>query len=331
MKVSFILPAYKRRFLKEAIDSILAQTCRDFELVVVDDKSPENLYAVIGEYPWEPSFEVLSDGGKRWVVDGVPVRYYQNAENLGGRDLVAAWNHAMKYANGEWCVLASDDDVYLPGYLEEMVRLAAKYTQCDLVHPRVAVVDADGRWSAVGEQCIEFESQVQMVYGRGVKRRIGFAAEYMFRRSRLEGIGGFVGFPEAIFSDDATWMLLAEKGVACSRDVLFCWRDSGDNVSMRSDNVLAKHRAAALFVEWFCEFAKALSPATREESVLCDGIVRKVENKVYALLSHPTQEIASFVQWIGVLKASPFPRKVKLRMVLDRFPRLRALMRVVVP
>ena len=74
MKVSFILPAYKRRFLKEAIDSILAQTGRDFELVVVDDKSPENLYAVIGEYPWEPSFEVLPDGGKRWVVDGVPVR-----------------------------------------------------------------------------------------------------------------------------------------------------------------------------------------------------------------------------------------------------------------
>jgi len=36
-KVSFILPAYKRRFLHEAIASILVQTYRDFELVVVDD------------------------------------------------------------------------------------------------------------------------------------------------------------------------------------------------------------------------------------------------------------------------------------------------------
>ena len=38
-KVSFILPAYKRRFLKGAIASILAQTYRDFEIVAVDDGS----------------------------------------------------------------------------------------------------------------------------------------------------------------------------------------------------------------------------------------------------------------------------------------------------
>ena len=39
-KVSFILPAYKRRFLKEAIDSILAQTCQDFESAILETISP---------------------------------------------------------------------------------------------------------------------------------------------------------------------------------------------------------------------------------------------------------------------------------------------------
>ena len=100
-KVSFIMPAYKRKFLKEAINSILAQTCREFEVVIVDDKSPEGLYDVIREYSREPSFKLLPDGGKKWSVDGIPVRYYQNEENIGGRDLVAAWHHAMEYATGE--------------------------------------------------------------------------------------------------------------------------------------------------------------------------------------------------------------------------------------
>ena len=125
-RVSFILPAYKRRFLKEAIDSILAQTCREFELVVVDDKSPEGLHEVIKEYSWEKNCEPLSDGGKKWLVDGVSVRYYQNSENIGGRDLVAAWNHAMEYATGEWCVLASDDDVYHLSVCTDTLKLAVE-------------------------------------------------------------------------------------------------------------------------------------------------------------------------------------------------------------
>ena len=111
--VSFILPAYKRKHLKSAIDSIIAQTVQDFELVVVDDNSPENLADVVR-------------------CCDVRIKYYRNARNIGGTDLVAAWNHAMKYAIGEWCVLASDDDEYLPDYLEEMLRLACKYPKCDL-------------------------------------------------------------------------------------------------------------------------------------------------------------------------------------------------------
>ena len=42
---SFIMPCYKRQFLGKAIESILAQTYDDFELVVVNDASPENRHA----------------------------------------------------------------------------------------------------------------------------------------------------------------------------------------------------------------------------------------------------------------------------------------------
>ena len=118
-KVSFILPAYKRRFLHQVIASIFSQTYKDFELVIVDDASPENLKEVVDDFKDER------------------LRYYRNAENIGGKDLVAAWNHAMEYATGEWCVLASDDDIYSSEYLATMEMLRGKYPHVDIFHCRI--------------------------------------------------------------------------------------------------------------------------------------------------------------------------------------------------
>ena len=47
MKYSFVLPAYKAKYLKDAIDSILSQTYSQFELIIVNDASPEDLDSII--------------------------------------------------------------------------------------------------------------------------------------------------------------------------------------------------------------------------------------------------------------------------------------------
>ena len=68
---SFIMPAYKAKFLHKAIDSILKQTFHDFELVIVNDASPEQIKNIVNQFP-----------DKR-------VRYEENKTNIGGKDLVA--------------------------------------------------------------------------------------------------------------------------------------------------------------------------------------------------------------------------------------------------
>lgn len=322
-KVSFILPAYKRRFLKEAIDSILAQTCRDFELVVVDDKSPEALYEVIKEYPWESLFETLSDGGRRWLVDGVPVRYYQNTENIGGEDLVAAWNHAMEYATGEWCVLASDDDIYFPSYLTEMLCLVEEYPQCDLFHARLAGIDAKGVWTNVCEQRVEFETQVQMVYARGICRMFQRAPDFLFRRSALDRIGGVVNFPLAWYSDDATWMLLAKNGCVHSKGILFGFRTSGENISSRCNDVELKLQAGEMFWLWFKDFYKTLSPTTSEDSFLMKNMLSMVRCAVDELSKAELAHVKSPFQWWKLLRGLNFPRRRTLSFVAARYPWLR--------
>ena len=93
MKYSFVLPAYKAAYLKEAIDSILNQTYKEFELIIVNDASPEGVDAIVRSY------------------DDPRIQYYVNAENIGGKDLVAQWNYSITYAKGTYLILASDDDV----------------------------------------------------------------------------------------------------------------------------------------------------------------------------------------------------------------------------
>lgn len=68
-KYTFLLPAYKAKYLGLAIKSILAQTYRDFKLVIVDDASPEDLKSIV---------DTFSD--RR-------VTYLRNKVNLGGRNL----------------------------------------------------------------------------------------------------------------------------------------------------------------------------------------------------------------------------------------------------
>ncbi|MFA6832241.1 MAG: glycosyltransferase, partial [Bacteroidaceae bacterium] len=50
IKFSITVPAYKAQFLKECIDSILAQTYQNFELIIVNDNSPQNLEHIVSKY-----------------------------------------------------------------------------------------------------------------------------------------------------------------------------------------------------------------------------------------------------------------------------------------
>ena len=114
MKYSFVLPAYKAKFLRESIDSILAQTYSDFELIVVNDASPEDIGSIINTYQ-----------DKR-------VKYYVNSKNIGGKNLVSQWNHSILYAQGDYIILASDDDVYAPEYLFKIDILVCMYPDVNI-------------------------------------------------------------------------------------------------------------------------------------------------------------------------------------------------------
>ena len=86
--VSIMLPAYKGFALCKSIQSILDQTYTDFELIILNDCSPDNLEDMIRSF------------------NDPRIRYYGNEENMGRTNLVGVWNKLLSLSRGEFGVIA---------------------------------------------------------------------------------------------------------------------------------------------------------------------------------------------------------------------------------
>ena len=230
--LSFIMPAWKAAYLKQALESIVSQTCSDWELVVVDDCSPEPLKEIVDSY------------------DDSRIRYYRNETNLGGQNLVRQWNHSISFATGDFIVLAADDDLYKPTFCEEIVRLAEKYPQVDLIHSSVEQIDEKGGHLWDDSVLPEFTSKYEYLYWWLTGRSFTCIGNFAFKRTVLLEMGGFIDFPCAFGSDIATPIALSRNGVANTQEMLFCFRQSTQHLSADTSRFKEKLEAVSLLSEW---------------------------------------------------------------------------------
>ncbi len=115
--VSVCLPTYNgERFIKEALDSVIGQTYRDFELLVVDDGSTDRTLDIV---------QSLSDPR---------IQLHRNPERLG---IPANWNRCLELAGGEFVCVFHQDDVMLPDNLERKVQLLSADETVGFVHSGV--------------------------------------------------------------------------------------------------------------------------------------------------------------------------------------------------
>lgn len=224
--ISFILPAYKAEYLRVAIKSIVAQTISDWELVVVDDCSPDDLKSIVCDF------------------DDARITYHRNEQNIGGTNLVNQWNHSISFAKGDWIVLAADDDVYSPTFCEECLKLVGKYPEIDLVRSRVLQIDEEGKPLWNDGTLSEYTNKYEFLHDWLVAKAFTCIGNYMFRRDALMSIGGFMDFPCAFGSDIATPIALSKNGVANTADMLFSFRQSTQHLS--SDTSRFKEKLAGI-------------------------------------------------------------------------------------
>ena len=121
-RVSIIIPTYNRaHYLRQAIDSALAQTCRDREVIVVDDGSTDETREVVASYDGQVRYEYTYNGG------------CAHARNVG-----------MSVANGEYLTFLDSDDLLYPYMLEIESRLLDLHPEVGMVYAEMSAFDDEG-------------------------------------------------------------------------------------------------------------------------------------------------------------------------------------------
>ena len=196
--VSIVLPVYNgERYLKESIESVLAQTYGNWELLVLDDCSQDSSAKIIKEY----------------AIKDNRIRYYKNAHNL---KLPRNLNKGFSLAKGEYLTWTSDDNRYHPEALERMVTILNMHPEAGFVFASCQIIDDFGE--KVDYIMVSSESPKWVVGVNSV------GACFMYTRDVYSQIGEYD--PELVLVEDYDyWQRICSSFCAIGiKDILYDYR-----------------------------------------------------------------------------------------------------------
>ena len=122
--VSVCIPTYNRpEFLRQAMESVFAQSFSDYELIISDNASEDSTAAVISSFK------------------DCRIKHIRNAKNIG---IVNNFNNCLAVANGQYITIFHDDDLMLPDNLSLKVRALDFNERVGMVHSNFNIIDEKG-------------------------------------------------------------------------------------------------------------------------------------------------------------------------------------------
>lgn len=189
--VSVVMTVYNtERYVAEAVESVLSQSFRDFEFIVIDDGSTDRSTAMLNDF-------AKRDARLRLV----------SRPNTG---IVAAANEGIGMARGRYLARMDSDDVCLPHRFETQVKYLDEHPECVLVGSRVAVVDPYG--SPVfdsGQKLTHEEIDAELLSSGGGWAVVQPSA--MMRTEAVRRVGAYRG-RHNVSEDQDLFLRLAEVG-----------------------------------------------------------------------------------------------------------------------
>jgi glycosyltransferase involved in cell wall biosynthesis len=199
-KVSICLPTRNRcASLKQTLSAMLAQTFRDWELIVGDDASTDETGDVVASF---------ADSR---------IRYVRSPDNLG---IYGNWNSLIPLCRGEYIAIYHDHDVYLPTIVEKCCALLANHPEVVFVHTGAVLLGQQHQPLALLLPPLDAVMDGRAFQRVHIRRSQVIAATAMVRRRAYEMAGPYdasYGMP----ADAEMWLRLAEFGhVGYIRDPL---------------------------------------------------------------------------------------------------------------
>lgn len=195
--VSVIVPNYNHaKYLDERIGSILRQTYQNIEIIILDDKSPDNSVEVIERYRSNPKVSHI----------------VLNEKNSGSTFI--QWHRGMELAKGELIWIAESDDTCEPDMLEELVRGYLAHPTCTLLYVLSIFMDGDGvvYGKRLPERKPKFMSGTHFIHWyMSMDNYIKNASSVIFRKDcALRSDRAYMDYKGA--GDRLLWIEIAEQG-----------------------------------------------------------------------------------------------------------------------
>ena len=208
-KVTVLMSVYNgAKYLREAIDSILNQSFKDFEYLIIDDCSTDGSSDIIRSYT-DPR-----------------IRLIQNEKNIG---LTRSLNKGLKLANAQYIARMDADDISLPSRFERQTEFLQSPPEHVVVGCCILRIDPDGDPIQIDHQADSHEN-IEKVFLRGRSGLPHPAA--MFRREAAHAVGDY-GREYECAQDIDLFLRLGERGrLGNVQEVLLKYRQHLDSVCL---------------------------------------------------------------------------------------------------
>ncbi len=211
MKVSLFIPVYNTElFIAQTIESVLAQTFTDYELIIVDDCSTDSSYEICKSY---------ADRDPR-------IKLYRNEQNLG---MMPNWNRGISLATGKYFMKLDADDLIHKEFVERSFRILEEKEHVGLVCCRYVNIDASGNVTGDESDIPQWASNKEFNYGDLVQTGLNLF-QYavcrqgigLIRKSLIDKVGVYLTIQPA---DSEYWFRLgAHSTFYCIDELLYFHR-----------------------------------------------------------------------------------------------------------
>lgn len=213
-KVSVIIPTYNRAdCIEKSIRSVLEQTYRDFELIIVDDGSSDNTHDVVNS------------------IDDERIRYVKMPENRGAS---AARNEGIRQAAYDYIAFQDSDDMWKPDKLEKQMRTLMDNPQAGMVYCEFETRTYDGSIIIVPAKAIPLSDKQGKIYDKMLYQNMISTQTVVARREALVQEGLFCEKLTCLEDWDFFLRIAKDYEIAFLEEALVCVHRTDGSVSFNA-------------------------------------------------------------------------------------------------
>lgn len=217
--VSIVLPTYNgAKYIKDSIQSIIEQTYTDWELIVIDDCSIDSTNIIVSEF----------------VKKDKRIKLFKNKKNMR---LPASLNIGFSKAKGEYFTWTSDDNLYKPYAIEQLLKALQENTNIGLVFSRMENIDANGKSKGLSYPPKDIK---ELHYHNIV------GASFMYTRTVYDKIGDY-DTNKFLMEDYDYWLRISRiYTLKYLPDVLYQYRQHENSLTERRNKLVLESKIRLL-------------------------------------------------------------------------------------